>query len=184
MKCHLLTFLLIFGFLPVTAQSPGPNPEPDPEEETEEAPENTEDERNQKRRWEATLPGGRYVVNLGNITSISEHSYVLDGSVIVTEVTIDTIGSALARFYYLEPVTEESKVNIVNRLRNRTTGLKERAKARVGISFEDMAQKHYPDTTHAKTIEFRLLSRGELRALYESLYAAWDSGKGRSFRVR
>lgn len=183
MKIYFLTFLLLFGALPVTAQTTQQNTEEN-EEEEEEAPENTEDELNKKRRWEASLPGGRYAVNLGNITSISEHSYVLDGVAIITEVTIDTVGASLARFYYMEPVTENSKMDIVNRLRNRTTGLKNKAKERVGISFEDMAQKQYPHSTHAKTVEFRLLSRGELRALYGSLYTAWDTGKGRTFKVR
>jgi hypothetical protein len=47
-----------------------------------------------------------------------------------------------------------------------------------------MVQKTYPDTTHARTVEFRLLSRGELKALYGSVYTAWDTGKGRTFNVK
>ncbi|MGJ8695868.1 MAG: hypothetical protein ACSHYF_06080 [Verrucomicrobiaceae bacterium] len=183
MKAHLLTALLAFAWLPAFSQTSPPRDE-DPKEEGAEAPENTTDELNKKRRWEANLPGGRYAVNLGNIVAISEHSYVLDGTVIVSEVTIDTTGTSLVRFYYIEPVTEDTKLDVLKRIQGRGTELRNRARERTGISIDEMAQKHYPDTTHAKTIEFRLLSRGELRALYGSVYTAWDTGKGRTFNVR
>lgn len=182
MKCYLLTALMTLAVLPLTAQvRPGQEP---PREEKEAELENIQDELNRKRRWEANLPGGRYAVNLGNITSISEHTYVLDGAVIVTEVTIDTTGNSLARFYYLEPVTENTKLDILKRIQGRSTGLQERARKRTGMSFDEMVQKNYPHSTHAHTVEFRVLSRAELNALYGSVYRAWDDGKGRTFSIR
>lgn len=176
--------LLALAILPLTSQV-RPGQEPASEEgEAAGPPENVEDDLNRKRRWEANLPGGRYAVNLGNITSLSEHTYVLDGTLIVTEVTIDTTGNSLARFYYIEPVTEQTKLDVLKRIQSRTTGLQERARDRTGMSFDEMAQKNYPHSTHAHTVEFRVLSRAELGALYGSVHRAWDEGKGRTFSIK
>ena len=182
MKAYVIAMLLLLGAIPLSAQNP--QPKDNEKEEEAEAPKNTEDEENQKRRWIANLPSGKYAVNLGNITSISEHSYLLNGNLMVTEVTVDTTGASLVRFYYLEPITDSSTLNIVDRIKNRSSGLKDRTRDRTGISVDEMVQKTYPDTTHARTVEFRLLSRGELKALYGSVYTAWDTGKGRTFNVK
>jgi len=47
-----------------------------------------------------------------------------------------------------------------------------------------MVVKKYPLTTHAKTIEYRLLTEAQLNALYQSARTAWVSGKGRVFTGR
>ena len=185
MKRYLISAFLLLAILPLTSQTPqNQNDRTNEEEQADEPPENVEDDLNRKRRWEARLPGGRYSVNLGNITSIAQHSYVLDGTLLVTEVTIDTTGNSLARFYYIEPVTEETKLDVLKRLQGRATGLRNRARDRSGMNFDEMAQKNYPHTTHAHTIEFRILSLAELTALYGSVYRAWDDGKGRTFRIK
>jgi hypothetical protein len=46
-----------------------------------------------------------------------------------------------------------------------------------------MVVKNYPDTTHARTIEYRIQSEEELGALYGSLRTAWESGRGRRFNA-
>ena len=50
---------------------------------------------NAKGIWQATLPGGEYAVSTDRITSVSRHSYLLDGTLLVDEVTIDTTGVSL-----------------------------------------------------------------------------------------
>ncbi|YCM46118.1 hypothetical protein V2O64_08815 [Verrucomicrobiaceae bacterium 227] len=142
------------------------------------------DEENKKRRWEASLPGGEYSVNLGNITAISKHSYVLDGTLLVTEVTVDTTGTSLVRFYFMEPITKDTEFNALARFQKRAEELRGRARSRVGTQADEMAQKSYPTTTHARTIEFRIMDEGTLNALYSSLYRSWDTGKGRTFRIK
>ena len=47
-----------------------------------------------------------------------------------------------------------------------------------------MVVKKFPDTTHARTIEYRLLSESELGALYGSVRTAWETGRGRKFRIK
>ena len=190
-------FLLAFVFsaLSVTAQTtPAPGGqqtstnqqqnEPDQDEKDKETLEGVNDDENRKRRWECSLPGGEYSVNLGAITSISKHSYVLDGTLLVTEATVDTTGTALARFYYIEPITKDTTFNALARIQKRAEQLRNRGQTRTGTKADEMAQKSYPTTTHARTIEFRIMNEVELNALYGSLYQAWTSGKGRTFRIQ
>ena len=41
------------------------------------------------------------MVALDRIASVSRHKYVLDGALIIDEVTVDTVGQASARFYFI-----------------------------------------------------------------------------------
>lgn len=154
------------------------------EEADKKALEGVEDEENRRSRWQCSLPGGEYAVKLGNIISVSKHSYVLDGTLLVTEVTVDTSGTALARFYYIEPITKDTNFNALARIQKRAKELQGRAQKRSGTKADEMAQKSYPTTTHARTIEFRIMNEVELNALYGSLFRAWDTGKGRTFRIQ
>ena len=163
-----------------TNQQQGQNEQDEKDKETLEG---VNDDENRKRRWECSLPGGEYSVNLGAITSVSKHSYVLDGTLLVTEATVDTTGTALARFYYIEPITKDTTFNALARIQKRAEELRNRGQSRTGTKADEMAQKSYPTTTHARTIEFRIMNEVELNALYRSLYQAWTSGKGRTFRI-
>ena len=164
-----------------TNQQQGQNEQDEKDKKTLEG---VNDDENRKRRWECSLPGGEYSVNLGSITSVSKHSYVLDGTLLVTEATIDTTGTALARFYYIEPITKDTTFNALARIQKRAEELRNRGQSRTGTNADEMAQKSYPTTTHARTIEFRIMNEVELNALYGSLYQAWTSGKGRTFRIQ
>lgn len=190
----LIPFLLAFlSFtLFVTAQTTAPrggqqnstNQQQEQDEKDKETLEGVNDDENRKRRWECSLPGGEYSVNLGAVTSVSKHSYVLDGTLLVTEATVDTTGTALARFYYIEPITKDTTFNALARIQKRAEQLRNRGQSRTGTKADEMAQKSYPTTTHARTIEFRIMNEVELNALYRSLYQAWTSGKGRTFRIQ
>ncbi|MEJ6578812.1 MAG: hypothetical protein QNL33_10625 [Akkermansiaceae bacterium] len=188
MKAYISFLALALAFAPLHAQNTTGQQDNNETTEAEKAEkaeqEGLKDEENKKSRWEASLPGGEYSVNLGNITSISKHSYVLDGTLLVTEVTVDTTGTSLARFYFMEPITKDTEFNALARFQKRAEELRNRAQSRAGTQADEMAQKSYPTTTHAKTIEFRIMHEGTLNALYGSLYRAWDSGKGRTFRIQ
>jgi hypothetical protein len=134
--------------------------------------------------WEANLEGGNYMVALGRISSVSRHKYVLDGAVIVDEVTIDTTGQALARFYFISPISVGGSGAAASEAVERAAALLDGATRRAGVNVQDMVVKKYPLTTHTKTIEYRLLSEQQLGALYQSAKTAWVSGKGRVFTGR
>ncbi|MEP2777338.1 MAG: hypothetical protein ABJQ29_00675 [Luteolibacter sp.] len=170
---------LLIGFLaccPLAyAQDAGDGTDPDSEQA---------DELGRKGFWEANLQGGNYVVALSRISSVSRHKYVLSGNLVVDEVTIDTVGVALARFYFIKPVTDEMQGNAVTKVGERTRDLLDKAANRVTGGVEDMVVKTYPDTTHAKTIEYRVLSQEQLDGLYSSAKKAWLDGKGRVFSAQ
>lgn len=121
------------------------------------------------------------MVALDRIVSVSRHKYLLDGALIVDEVTVDTVGQALTRFYFISPITDAAPGNSVSGLANRGRELVEKAADRAGTSAQNMVVKKYPDTTHAKSIEYRVLSEAELTTLYGSVRTAWESGRGRQF---
>jgi hypothetical protein len=170
--CFLFGAAVLFSMMPCGAQNPTTPPATGQSTE-EEAP---------KRFWQATLPGGHYMVSLDRITSISRQTYLLDGAVVVHEVSVDTIGQALARFYFLEPVKTPSTA--ANQIIDRGRELLDQAGERSGTDLQKMVVKKYPETTHAKCLEYRLEDAAELDSLYKSLRDSWESGRGRKFAVK
>ena len=163
-----------------TSQNQGQNQNQQTDPQASSKPDGEED--GPKRFWQANLPGGHYMVAIDRIASISQQTYLLDGGVVVHEVNVDTNGQALARFYYLEPpkTTSSTAAQITERGRE----LINEAGQRSGTNVQDMVMKKYPETTHAKCIEYRLKNEQELDALYKSLRETWESGKGRKFTVK
>lgn len=175
-------FLASLALAPLAPAQQEPTEDGDPAEETENP--NVSESDGPERFWEASLPGGHYMVALDRIATISRHQYLLDATALITEVTIDTNGRALARFYHIAPVTDSMDRNEVTRLAERGRDLIERAGQRAGTTVQDMAAKTYPATTHAGTIEFRLLDRRNLDSLYESLRKSWVTGRGRTLTIK
>jgi len=137
-----------------------------------------------RRFWQANLPGGNYMVALEHVTAISRHSYAIpEAALLVDEVTIDTNGQGLARFYFARPLTEGVNNNAVGNLTERAKELVDFAGQRAGTDLHKMVIKKYPETTHARSIEYRLLSAEELTALYASIHTAWETGRGRVFTL-
>lgn len=140
------------------------------------------------RFWQASLGNGHYMVALDRIVAVSRHEYVLNGNAVVDEVTVDSTGQALARFYFIRPLTDtmtgtntgEAAARIVDRGRE----LVDRAAGVAGTNAQDMVVKTYPATTHARTIEYRVHSAETLTSLYRSVRTAWENGKGRKFTAR
>ena len=148
----------------------------------------TDDTPQSNRFWQASVGGGHYMVALDRISAISRHKYVLDGAVIVDEVTVDSLGQALARFYFIRPITDAGGGSEIaaaaSRAVDRGRELIDRAAGMAGTGVQDMVIKKFPDTTHSKTIEYRLMSEQELSALYSSVKTAWESGRGRRFAIK
>jgi hypothetical protein len=190
--CHLVRMskkpllpLLVIS-LAITCPTHGQNPPANPANPA--SPQKTEDTQQSNRFWQASLPGGHYMVALDRISSVSRHQYVLDGAVIVDEVTVDALGQALARFYFIQPITDAAKGNstgaAASRIVDRGTELIDKAGRTAGMDIHQMVIKKFPETTHAKTIEYRLLSAEELGALHNSVRSAWENGRGRKFAVK
>lgn len=129
--------------------------------------------------WEVVTAGGRFVARLDQIASVSEQEYLIDGAVRVFECTVDTTGGQTARFYYLETIAETLPITTgpaaVERLRsiaNQVTN-----KAGVG-DLDAVVTKHYPDTTHAKTSEYRVKNRSTVSQIYDHVRKVWAEERG------
>lgn len=127
----------------------------------------------------------RFVMPYSRIVSLSRAQYVIDGGGKVDEVTVDTTGGIVARFYFLESLAENNPLNAVQIINNRAQKLSELAERRTG---EDARQvvKHYPDTTHAKTVEFNLSKKEELDSIFDHITRKWieEGGNGPAETLR
>ncbi|TAE73765.1 MAG: hypothetical protein EAZ84_12305, partial [Verrucomicrobia bacterium] len=81
-------------------------------------------------------------------------------------------------------VAESSGSGTASRIAAKGRELVERAGQRSGSNIHELAQKNYPTTSHAGMVEYRILNRADLDALYQSLKNAWESGKGRKLTVQ
>jgi hypothetical protein len=134
--------------------------------------------------WKASLPGGDYMVALSNISSIARHTYVVDGAARVYEVTVADRSSAIARFYFIEAVTDTSPLNVGQVILDRAKSASKEASRRAGADdVWSQVQKNYPHSTHAKTMEFRFTVKSNIDSLYSSVARAWERGKGERFKV-
>jgi hypothetical protein len=127
--------------------------------------------------FRAKLPGGTYEVAVGAIIAVASHEYLVDGIARVTEVNIDTAGSLLARFYYLEPVTPNTPLGIGSAAVETTQRLLKEAAEKTGQDVWKKVLKNYPTTTHARTVEYRVESLEQLNKIYESAEAAFRTQK-------
>ncbi len=180
--------LIVLGYLvfsvPVFSQNEPPGDPTLRPDQTKPESEPQGDERGMAGFWQAKLGGGEYVVALDRIVSVSRHNYVLDGALIVDEVTVDTVGGALARFYHIMPITSGVSGSAASQLAEKAMGLIDSAAKTAGSDLQNMVVKKYPVTTHARTIEYRLLTEAQLNTLFESVRTAWQEGKGRVFTGR
>lgn len=154
-----------------------------PQQQQEPSP-NASEEEGPRRFWQVSLPGGHYMVALDRIASVSMHEYLLDGSWVINEVTIDAGGRGLARFYHISANPGGTSQAAAARVIERGKEFIDRAARRGGIDTHNMAQKHYPTTTHAGMVEYRVLDLRDLDAIYNSVQKAWESGRGMRMTIR
>jgi hypothetical protein len=133
--------------------------------------------------FRAQLPGGIYEVAVRNIVSVSTHEYLVDGAVRVVEMNIDTLGSIMARFYFLEPNTPNTPGGIGAAAVDKAQQLFTQAAEKTGQDAWKKVIKNYPTTTHARTVEYRLQSREELNKVFEVAEDAFRLQRARSVKI-
>lgn len=125
----------------------------------------------------------RYRVRLSAVQSYGVQAYdIPEGQVSVVELTVDTIGSVSARFYFVTPLGAALDGPLGNAAQEVLAQANETQQALTGRNTEDLVIKTYPQTTHSHTLEFRLRSAAEVEQLADSLAAALDDGQGRTVR--
>jgi hypothetical protein len=141
--------------------------------------------------WEAKLPGGTYVVGLTHIVSVSTQEYVVDGAIKVYELTIDTNGSTIGRFYTVEPLTPPTPGGVgqsalesgLNKTKDVLSSANNLSGNTTTSLTNTLVMKNYPTTTHAKTIEYRLKDRAAIEVLYKSVSSAWRFNRETSIKL-
>jgi hypothetical protein len=133
--------------------------------------------------FRATLPGGTYQVAVRSIVAVASHEYLVDGVARVTEVNVDTNGSMLARFYFLEPASTSGPAGLGAATIGTVTKMAtEAADKAVGEAWRKVV-KNYPTTTHARTVEYRLSSKDDLQKIFSAADEAFRLQRNRSVSI-
>ena len=133
--------------------------------------------------FRAKLPGGTYEVAVRSIVAVTSHEYLVDGIARVTEVNIDTTGSLLARFYFLEPVAPTSPLGLGQATLDKAQELLKQAAEKTGQDVWKKVVKNYPTTTHARTVEYRVVEKADLNKIYEAAEEAFRLQKNKSITL-
>ena len=133
--------------------------------------------------FRAKLPGGTYEVAVRSIVAVTSHEYLVDGVARVTEVNIDTNGSLLARFYYLEPTAPNSPLGLGQATIDKAQELLKQAAEKTGQDVWKKVVKNYPTTTHARTVEYRVVEKDQLNKIYEAAEEAFRLQKNKSVTI-
>ncbi|NBR62709.1 MAG: hypothetical protein EBT77_00055 [Verrucomicrobia bacterium] len=128
--------------------------------------------------WNCKFADGNYYsVSLMAIDSVSQHEYLLDGAMRVVEVTVATRGSTQARFYVLEkPSTSTGSLpgqSIADGIGRATEEIVSRGPGALKAATNSVVKK-FPETSHAKIIEYRISSRESLTKLFQHLLNRWQ----------
>lgn len=118
--------------------------------------------------WEAKLQDkskGDVIIRLADISAIALHTYKLDGSLELTECTIDTKGSHSFRFYAM--ADKESSIQS----RATRTALGE-AKKLSGDKTNFPARK-FPDGAYSHNVEYQLSSVAKVVKVFNSIKKVW-----------
>ena len=135
--------------------------------------------------WRVNLPGGTYEMVVGAIISVSSHEYVIDpGTTRVTEVNVDTAGQLSVRFYYIEPAVMAPPGGVGAATFDKVKNLVNEAGERTGTAeLWKNVRKTYPNTTHAKTVEYRVSSKESLNKILASASRCLRTGREDELKV-
>jgi hypothetical protein len=174
MNRFLLVALLAGAFAaPLAAQTPAAAPtQPTP----------TGNNAN-KALFRCTLPGGVYEVAVGAMIAVTSHEYLVDGVARVVEVNIDTTGSLLARFYFIEPNTPNTPGGLGASTLETAQKLLTEGAEKTGQDVWKKVVKSYPTTTHSRTVEYRLESREQLNKVYAGAEEAFRLNKDTRLKI-
>jgi len=165
-------FLLVMSLLSVTLFAQAPTPPPSTNATNAAMP-----------LFRAKLPGGMYEVAVRAMVAVTSHEYIVDGIARVTEVNVDTSGSLLARFYYIEPQQPNSPLGLGTATVEKAQELFKQAADKTGQDVWKKVVKNYPTTTHARTVEYRVQKREDLDKIFEAAEEAFRLQKNKSITI-
>ncbi|MCD8071190.1 MAG: hypothetical protein LUE08_07405 [Akkermansiaceae bacterium] len=119
------------------------------------------------------------LLRLNSVTSVSKQRYLLNGTMSVWELSIDTTGNNAIRIYYIETPGSgsSSTVSNVSSAVSRLGGSTYVQRAGL-LNGAECVTKTYPESTHAHTVEFRVKNVEALNNIQKSLMRCLSRGKG------
>lgn len=120
------------------------------------------------------------LVRLNTLTSVSKQRYLLNGTMNVWELVIDTTGNNTIRIYCIDAgdkaksVTESSFRKNVGAAISRNVGV---------LDGSECVTKTYPESTHAHSVELRVKSLDTINKIQESLMKAMQTGRGETLNL-
>jgi hypothetical protein len=133
--------------------------------------------------FRAQLPGGIYEVAVRSIVAVSSHEYIVEGIARVVEVNVDTTGSLLARFYFIEPNTPAPASGLASGALEKAQQLLTTATDKTGVDVWKRVVKNYPTTTHARTVEYRVQSREDLDKIFNAADEAFRLQRQKTVKI-
>ncbi len=119
-----------------------------------------------------------------SITSVAQHSYLLNGVTPISQVTIDTTGNNTIRFYYVHSDELGKDPAALAKLLNPDTV---RAKGS-GITAEgknsELPSVKFPEGTYSHSVEFQLEAPEQLTKLYKTAISVWGSTSPKIVKIR
>ena len=134
--------------------------------------------------WKCRMPSGTFLVPMDRIVNVSTHQYVVQGAGRVWEMVLADDSSAVARFYYMEPVSKVSNpVTGDDAVKYTEDALKEVADSTDTEEVWRRVVKAYPYATHAHTVEYRFEDRKTLEKVFQHLSDCWTTGRPGEIKV-
>lgn len=112
-------------------------------------------------------------VRLSTITSVSLHTYMLDGSMKVSELTVDTQGNNSLRIYCISAEKANDLKGRFSNVRNLLDKKTENA--------SHLPSRKFPEGTYSHNVEYQVDNTRILKKAHESLMKAWLNNKSVSF---
>lgn len=129
------------------------------------------------------------VLAVASIVSISKHTFMLNGTMPVWEVTIDTTGNNSVRFYCVE---EDDGNGIL--MTNDPQEATRKAAGRVAKEIMSSGRKNsgkgmipsvkFPEGVYAHTIEYQVGDPAALEKLYSESEAVWEANAPKIIRIK
>ena len=162
----LIGLALVTAALTLRGQNPPPQTPPTPTGNNTALP-----------MWRCTLPGGSYSVALRAVVSVSTHEYLVDGTVRVTEVNIDT-GSVLRSI--TSNRTRPMHRSASTRARSKAQQLLTEAAGRSGRSVEEVIRI---TDNHSRALSMRLTEKSQINTIFASAEEAFRLNRNTTLKV-
>ncbi len=118
--------------------------------------------------WQGTLQDekkGSVVIRLSDVTAVAIHTYMLNGTIEITECTVDMRGNHSFRFYAMAEKDDSTQAKVVKTALGTT-------KKVVGNETSFPSRK-FPEGAYSHNIEYQLKTPEKVYKLYKSIRDEW-----------